>query len=104
MPNTSDGSTIRTCVLRPCTGVNELNDGDICQQRDMEMLPTASHRSATICSQRFAALRGAENCIIFLMLKLVEKLAFVFFLWIFIFSEFRSSLFILNILKFPWML
>lgn len=42
------------CVVRVCTGIHELNGGDICQQHDMEMLPTASHRSATICSQRFA--------------------------------------------------
>lgn len=66
------------CVVRVCTGINELNGGDICQQRDMEMLPTASHRSATICSQRFATLREAENGIILLRVKLVEELAFVF--------------------------
>lgn len=66
------------CFVRVCTGVHELNGGDICQQHDMEMLPTASHRSATICSQRFATLREAENGIVFLMLKLVEELAFVF--------------------------
>lgn len=114
VPNTSDRSAMRMCVLRLCTGVSELHGGGICQQHDMKMLPTTSHVSATICSQRFAASRGAENCVIFLMLDLVEKLmswlfvcfggglcccCFIscgvfFFSWIFIFSQFRSSLFL----------
>lgn len=51
----------------------------------MEMLPTASHRSATICSQRFAVVRGVENCIIFHMLKLWKNLLF-YFNFFFIFS------------------
>lgn len=66
------------CVLRVRTGVNELNGGAVCQQRDMEMLPTVSHVSVAICSQMFAASKGAENCIIFHMLNLMEKLAFAF--------------------------
>lgn len=66
------------CVVRVCTGINELNSADICQQRDMEMLPTASHRSAAICSQRFATLGEVENGIISLVLRLVEKLSFCF--------------------------
>lgn len=86
MPYTSIRAATRVCILRMCAGINELNVSDICQQRDVEMLPTASHRSATICSQRFAALRGAENCIIFRMLNLWQNLLF-FSPWIFISSE-----------------
>lgn len=104
--------TGQQCVCVCSEGVrSELNGGGICQQHDMKMLPTTSHISATICSQKFAALRGAENCVIFLMLDLVEKLRswlfvcfggvgffccfiLVSFLWIFIFSQFRSSLFL----------
>lgn len=91
------------CVVRVCTGINELNGGGICQQRDMEMLPTASHRSATICSQRFATLREAENCIILLMLKLVEKLAFVFSLDVYC-LWFRIKCLYSQYFEIPWIL
>lgn len=93
---------MHVCILGVCTGINV---SDICQQRDVEMLPTASRRSAAICSQRFAALKRSRKLYNFLYVKLVAKFAFFFSLHGNLFlPKSKSSLFVFNILKFPWML
>lgn len=76
VPYTSTRAVMHVCILGVCTGINV---SDICQQRDVEMLPTASRRSAAICSQRFAALKRSRKLYNFLYVKLVAKFAFFFF-------------------------